>query len=295
MPREQEDDEAVLQAEVDQGVEHREGSSLGGGGHSQQPAPMAPFMISVLSRNAPLVTTLWPGFRPQVDLDDVAPVGRLGHDPLRPVDAPRPRGGRRGRRCPSAGRPPWGRPRPCARSPIWISAWPNWLARSRPSGLASSARTRVVRVCSLTSVPTQVTWPRDASLLVRARPRDGEARPPGRASTFGDVRLVDVDPEPHPRGVGDGEELRRRLDRLALDGVPQDDRPVDRGDDVEQVPRVLGLEDLGELGVVEAEVPELLLGVHQARLGLVQGGQGLELRPCAATAPDCGRGTCVRS
>ena len=64
MPASEQDDEAVLEAEVDQGVEHREGL-LRRRGHSQQPAPMAPFMISVLSRNAPVVTTRWPGLRPQ--------------------------------------------------------------------------------------------------------------------------------------------------------------------------------------------------------------------------------------
>ena len=35
-------------------------------GQSQQPAPMEPFMISVLRRNAPVVTTSSPGFRPQL-------------------------------------------------------------------------------------------------------------------------------------------------------------------------------------------------------------------------------------
>ena len=41
----------------------------------------------------------------------------------------------------------------------WIRAWPNWLARIRPCELATSARTRAVRVLALTSVPTQVTFP----------------------------------------------------------------------------------------------------------------------------------------
>ena len=45
---------------------------------------MAPFMISVLRRNAPLVTTRWPGFKPQVtSTTSLRSVGR--RHPLRPV------------------------------------------------------------------------------------------------------------------------------------------------------------------------------------------------------------------
>ena len=45
------------------------------------------------------------------------------------------------------------------RSPIWMAARPNWLARSLPSGFGSSARTFVVRVVWSTSAPTQVIRP----------------------------------------------------------------------------------------------------------------------------------------
>ena len=159
MPASKQHDEAVLEAEFDQGIEHRRRAPPGRSGQSQQPAPMAPFMISVLSRNAPLLTTFWPGFRPQVTSSDVAAVGGLGRDPLRPVDAfafgeeddvdvvlplhgllRDDHGLVLGRRSGSSPR---------------RTGWPG----AGRSGCPSSARTRVVRVCSLTSVPTQVTWP----------------------------------------------------------------------------------------------------------------------------------------
>ena len=50
---------------------------------------------------------------------------------------------------------------------------------------------------------------------------------------LGDVGLVDVDPEPDLRRVGDGEDPARRLDRLPLDRVPDDDDAGERGDHVQ--------------------------------------------------------------
>ena len=49
---------------------------------------MAPFMISVFSRNAPLVTTRWPGFRPQATSTTSPRSVGLVDDPLRAVDCP---------------------------------------------------------------------------------------------------------------------------------------------------------------------------------------------------------------
>ena len=60
--------------------------------------------------------------------------------------------------------------------------------------------------------------------------------------------------------------------------MAKDDRPGNRGDDAQEIPRVFGFKNLGELGVAKAQVPEFLLGVHHARLGLVQGRQHLEFR-----------------
>ena len=112
-------------------------------------------------------------------------------------------------------------------SPTWIRAWPNWWARSFPSGLGSSARTLVVLVFWSTSVPTQVTLPAKAVGSSSGPPaRDGEGHRLARLD-LRDVSLVDVDPEPDRRGVGHGVELRRRLDGLADDGVAEDDRAVD--------------------------------------------------------------------
>ena len=123
-------------------------------------------------------------------------------------------------------------------APTWISAWPNWLARSRPSGfgeLGPDAGGPGLGV-DLGPDPGHPARSKASSLV----PRDGEVTGwPGL--TWRDVALVDVDPEPHPRRVGDGEELRCRLDGLALDRMPHDHRPVDRGDDVRRAPRVLGL------------------------------------------------------
>ena len=72
------------------------------------------------------------------------------------------------------------------------------------------------------------------------------------------------------------EELGRRLDRLAESRVPGGDRAVDRSGDLQQVLGVVLPGDPGEVAVVEAEVAELLLGVQQGGLGLVEGRQGFE-------------------
>jgi len=85
-----------------------------------------------------------------------------------------------------------------------------------------------------------------------------------------DVRFVEINPNPCVGCIGDGEELGRRLNRLAFDGVPENDGPVDWDHDTQEVPRVLGLEYLGQFDVSETKIPELLLGVHHARLGLVE-------------------------
>ena len=56
---------------------------------------------------------------------------------------------------------------------------------------------------------------------------------------LGNIIFINVDPNPHTGGIGDGEKLGRSLDRLAFDGVPGHNRPVDRGDDVQEVLGVL--------------------------------------------------------
>ena len=158
-----------------------------------RPAPSRPLNSSDLSMKAPRRDDPLARLPAPDHLDHVVALGRPGHDPLRAVGPRRPAAGTPVGSCRRPGPPPSGPPRASCSGSTWICARPNWLARSRPSGFASSARTRVVRVVGLTSVPTQVTLPAKTRGLGA---RDGERHRLARRDR-GDVRLVDVDPEPH--------------------------------------------------------------------------------------------------
>ncbi len=103
--------------------------------------------------------------------------------------------------------------------------------------------------------------------------RDGEGHRLAEGHR-GDVAFIHVDPEPHRRGVGHGKELARGFDRFPEDGVPHDDRARERTGDVQPAGSVLGLEHLGQVVVAKAQVPELLLGVLGRGLGLIEGRAG---------------------
>ena len=165
---------------------------------------------------------------------------------------------------------------------------PYMLARSRPSVLATSARTCVMRVRGSTSGLIQSIWP------VKPRP----ASPSGTKEIglpelhSAQVGFVEIQIDPHRAQVGHGEQGSVAVDERALDRVARDDDARPGG-----VQRQLGAGVLVDDQRVdffgrETEVDQLLPGV--GRGGLLLGQGAFALRAAFLPAPP-GRPPCCSS
>src|SRR3954468_10246659 len=151
------------------------------------------------------------------DLDDIAPAGRPGQDPLRPVASPLLRQEHEvGPILALQGRP--GGHDGVVLGPALDLGPPDLVGAEPALGVGQLGADARGAGRGIDLGPDPGDPAREGRRLgARIDPGDREGHRLARAHG-GDVPLVDVDPEPHPGRVGDGVQPAGRHDRLALDG-----------------------------------------------------------------------------
>ena len=235
-------------------------------------------MVSVLSRNAPVVTTLWPACQAGGYLDGISagkavdphvlrPVGSIGLGDENQILAVSPLHGvfRHDHRVMGL---------------AGLDLRPAELVGTQPAAGVGHFRPHSGRAgCRIDLGPDPGDFAgKRRRFLGGSGSRDGEIHP----LPVGDgcnIGFVNVDPQPHGRGVGNRENPRGRLDGFAACCGQGDHRAVDGGGDREDAFGILRAGDTLDLLVAEAEILQPLLGFGEIRLGVVQCRERFEFHP----------------